>query len=198
MGVPPRPCGRHRAGPWIKRAPIVVLLLVLFTGARAETGAQRWLLVDTAQSSLTVIDGDRPQLTLHNLAIGRYGTSRSKQRGDNKTPLGRFRITRIDRDTSFHRFLGLDYPDAERARRGLYAELISGAQYRAILAAHRDGRTPPQDTPLGGHIGIHGVGQGDARLHEMANWTQGCVALSNEQIDTLLSWVRVGMAVEIR
>ena len=155
-------------------------------------------MVDTGKLTLTVMDGEWPQLTFHNLAVGRYGTSQAKRRGDHTTPLGRFRITAIDRDAAFHRFIQLNYPDVRRADQAYRQGVISGSVHQAILAAHRRGTTPPQNTALGGHIGIHGLGLGDPRLHQSMNWTKGCVALTNEQIDTLLTWVHVGMVVEIR
>jgi hypothetical protein len=199
---------RCRGGVTLATAPdsrwlAVVLAGMLFVLVAAATASpslatERWLLVDTRELTLTVMDGDRPQLTLHDLAIGRYGSSRDKRRGDNTTPLGRFRITHIERDAHFHRFIGLDYPGVEHAERGYLAGVIGRDERRAILAAHRRGTPPPQNTALGGHIGIHGLGKGDPQLHELMNWTKGCVALSNEQVDTLVSWVRVGMMVEIR
>lgn len=173
------------------------MLLVLATPAAAADGERR-LVVDTQQLTLTVMDGELPQLTLHNLAIGRYGASEAKRRGDNTTPLGRFRITGIERASGFHRFIQLNYPDAVRTERAYREGLIGAAEYRAILAAHRRGVTPPQRTALGGRIGIHGLGQGDPELHRTMNWTRGCVALTDEQIDTLLRWVRIGMMVEVR
>lgn len=183
---------------WLLRAVACAgMLLVLVTPA-AAADTERWLLVDTQKLTLTVMDGELPQLTLHNLAIGRYGASAAKRRGDNTTPLGRFRITGIERDSGFHRFIQLDYPDVVRTERAYRAGVIGAAEYRAILAAHRRGVTPPQGTALGGHIGIHGLGEGDPVLHRTMNWTRGCVALTDQQIDTLLPWVHVGMVVEIR
>lgn len=173
------------------------MLLVLATPA-AATESERWLLVDTQKLTLAVMHGEWPQLTLHNLSIGRYGASQAKRRGDNTTPLGRFRITGIERDSGFHRFIQLDYPDVARAEQAYRDSVITDAEHRAILAAHRRGVTPPQHTALGGRIGIHGLGKGDPDLHRALNWTRGCVALTNKQIDTLLRWVRVGMVVEIR
>lgn len=174
------------------------LIFMLSAPIASAEDAGRWLLVDTHALTLTVMDGEWPQLTLHNLAIGRYGTSPMKRRGDNTTPLGRFRIIRLDRQAAFHRFIGLDYPGVDLAEAAYRQGVISDTQHKAIIAAHRRGETPPQDTALGGHIGIHGIGRGDPALHQSMNWTKGCVALTNEQIDTLLSWVRVGMVVEIR
>ena len=175
----------------------LLVLLVALLPAPASA-AQPWLLIDTEALTLTVMRDERPQLTLHNLAIGRYGSTAEKYRGDNMTPLGRFRITHVERDTRFHRFAGLSYPDAERAQRGRRQGDVSAPELQAILAAHRRGRAPPQDTTLGGHIGIHGLGDADPKLHETMNWTRGCVALTDRQIDSLLPWLHVGMTVEIR
>lgn len=68
----------------------------------------------------------------------------------------------------------------------------------AIRRAHKRGEVPPQNTGLGGLIGIHGIGAGDADMHREYNWTNGCVALTNEEIDRLVEWVDVGTLVEIR
>lgn len=177
---------------------LAVLLLGLSVTVAAAPDAGRWLLVDTQALTLTVMDGERPQMTLHNIAIGRFGTGADKLRGDNLTPLGRFRVTAVRRDAGFHRFIALDYPGVERARRAHSDGVIGDSTYQAILAAHRRGKQPPQGTALGGAIGIHGLGRADPGVHEVMNWTRGCVAISDEQIDTLLSWLHVGMTVEIR
>lgn len=177
---------------------ISALLGVLLAVQPVPVKAERWVLVNTRALTVTVMDDQRPQITLHNLSIGRYGTSRTKRRGDNSTPLGRFRITRINRNATFHRFIGLSYPDAVRAELALGDGTISVEQFRAIRRAHQQSVAPPQTTPLGGFIGIHGLGGADPGVHQTMNWTKGCVALTNAQIDTLLLWVDVGMAVEIR
>lgn len=189
---------------WIGRARVMIasllvsIALVAFPSDKADAPVESWVLVNTATLTLTVMQGDRPQMTLHNLAVGRFGTSSEKQQGDNRTPLGRFRVTGIERDTRFYRFIRLSYPDAARAERARRRGDISQDQWESILAAHRRGALPPQDTALGGHIGIHGLGGGDAALHEVVNWTKGCVALTDRQVDSLLPWIEVGTIVEIR
>jgi murein L,D-transpeptidase YafK len=186
------------SSPPLARLVCACLVLLLASAAAAGAAAERWLLVDTATMTLSVMHGEQPQMTLHDIAIGRYGTSQHKRRGDNTTPLGRFRVTRIDRDAGFHRFIGLDYPDPDRAQQGYREGVISQRELQIIVGAHRRGDPPPQNTALGGQIGIHGIGRGDPALHEAMNWTRGCVALTNEQVDTLLSWIRIGMTVVIR
>jgi murein L,D-transpeptidase YafK len=173
--------------------------LIASAAPAADSGAKagRWLLVDTEALTLTVMQGERPQLTLHNIAIGRYGTTADKRRGDNRTPLGHFRIMQIRRDSDFHRFIALAYPGAEQAEGAYRAGAIGRHELQAILGAHRAGRMPPQNTALGGRIGIHGLGRGDPAVHELLNWTRGCIAVTDEQLDTLLPWIRVGITVEI-
>jgi murein L,D-transpeptidase YafK len=171
---------------WVVSAP----------GLTSDAGL--WLLVDTGGQTLTVMRGGDPVETLANIAIGRYGASRTKRRGDNTTPKGRFRVTRVNQDSDFYRFIGLDYPDVPRARQAHEAGEIGSTALQRILRAHARGESPPQDTALGGHIGIHGLGRGDPRVHETMNWTRGCVALTDRQMDTLLRWVGTGMTVEIR
>lgn len=169
---------------------------MLFPGSLVA--ASDWLLVDSGAQTLEVMRGDRPIMTLRNIAVGRSGTSREKRRGDNKTPLGRFRITAVRKSDAFYRFIALDYPGIADAQQAFRKGVISAAVRDRILDAHHRGRLPPQDTQLGGQIGIHGLGRGDPAIHETLNWTRGCVALTDQQTDELMSWISVGMTVEIR
>jgi len=186
--------------PRLLRACILFLCLLPAVPVASDSGPEKepWLLVDTAGLTLTVMRDGQPEMTLHNIAIGRYGASPEKRRGDNNTPLGRFRVAWIKRNSGFHRFIGLDYPDVERAEKGYQEGVISKRELQTILSAHRLGKRPPQGTALGGQIGIHGLGQADPRLHESMNWTRGCVAVTDRQVDALLRWVRIGTTVEIR
>jgi murein L,D-transpeptidase YafK len=177
-----------------------LLVVCALSQARAEEGqgAEPWLLVDTVNLKLMVIEAGRPVRTFEGISIGRYGATRDRSRGDNRTPVGRFRIAWISDESAFHRFLGLDYPDLKTARRAYAEGRISESDWQVIRAAHRQGEVPPQDTPLGGQIGIHGIGQGSPEIHGSYNWTNGCVALTNEEMDELMQWVHIGTRVEIR
>ena len=157
-----------------------------------------WLRVDTQKATLSVMKGDKPQEVFRNIAIGRYGKTYYKKKGDHKTPLGRFIIAWIPVKSRYHRFLGLNYPDLDRADRALVDGEITEAQWQTIRRASEAKLRPPQDTSLGGFIGIHGTGAGDPEIHGHYNWTSGCIALTNDQIDRLANWVRIGTPVEIR
>jgi murein L,D-transpeptidase YafK len=181
------------------RLRVAVLVLALSLGLEAPHAVQpSWILIDTTEQTLSIMQGDSPTMRLFGIAIGRYGTTTEKRQGDNMTPLGRYRINEIRDGDAFHRFVALDYPGVDRAEAGLRSGLIDQATRDRIVSAHRNHRSPPQTTGLGGHIGIHGLGGADPEVHASMNWTRGCVALTNTQIDALLPWLRVGMAVEIR
>ncbi|MGB5278550.1 MAG: L,D-transpeptidase [Gammaproteobacteria bacterium] len=177
---------------------ILSILLVMPADAAANRDRDIWILVDTQAMVLSVLEGNRARRTYNEIAIGRAGTTQNKVSGDSKTPLGDFRLVRIAPSDVFHRFLGIDYPTLAHAERGLRAGTIGREHYNAIQQALKAKAIPPQETPLGGYIGIHGVGAGDPAVHQNFNWTQGCIALTNRQIDDLSKWVYLGMRVVIR
>jgi lipoprotein-anchoring transpeptidase ErfK/SrfK len=181
----------------LTRFILLLLMLTVMPAAPAGDG-EIWVLVDTRAMRLTVFQGDSVLRVYEDISIGRGGTTADKSKDDEKTPLGEYRIARIAKETPFHRFYGLDYPTPEQAQRALQAGVINERQYRRIRAAMRRGEAPPQDTPLGGYLGIHGVGAGDLRIHENFNWTNGCIALSNEQIDDMAQWIKIGTRVVVR
>ena len=177
---------------------LLAVSLLLLPGGVSFAADDIRVVVDTDKLTLSVLRGDRVMVRFEDIAIGRYGKTYFKRRGDSKTPLGRFRIGWMKQDSRYYRFLGLDYPDLASADRALVDGRISEPDWQAIRIATAAGKTPPQNTPLGGFIGIHGVGAGDLAVHAQYNWTNGCVALTNGQLDRLLRWVEIGTPVEIR
>jgi len=179
----------------------IVFILILPAGASANeiwnSTNEIWIDVDTTEHTLTVMKGGRTKKVFENIAIGRYGTTWNKRTLDDKTPLGKFRIGWINEKSRYYRFFGLDYPDRETAWRALEDNVISEETWLSILRASNQGRTPPQNTELGGYIGIHGIGRGDPEIHDQFHWTNGCIALTNEQIDQLGRWLKPGVWVKI-
>lgn len=164
----------------------------------ASVSAEPWVLVDTRADKLTVIDENGPLEVFDNIALGVRGAARKHRRGDETTPVGSFKVTHFNPASRFHLFIGLDYPNLEHAQIAYWEKRIDQKTYERIISAIKSGKPPPQDTPLGGYIGIHGVGAGDPRVHANFNWTNGCVAVSNEQIVRLAKWIKIGTRVEIR
>jgi murein L,D-transpeptidase YafK len=184
---------RRCLGAWI----VAVILGVSATAWAG--GGQPWVLVDTEALTLTVLSAENHVLVrFHNISIGSGGAAESHRRGDETTPRGVFHVAWVDRQSRFGTFYGLDYPSARIARRAYLDGDISETELDAIIRALRQHRTPPQNTPLGGQLGIHGIGRGDPSVQQAVNWTDGCVALSNQQIRRLSRWMDIGTRVVIR
>jgi murein L,D-transpeptidase YafK len=157
-----------------------------------------WLAVDTRPHLLTVMEGDKPVEIFEKIAIGRRGSGYQKSRGDDKTPLGNYRIGWVNENSRYHRFYGFSYPNRDNAERAFQSGLIGPNAYQSILRASAGDSIPPQDTALGGQIGIHGLGSANPRVHQIFDWTHGCIAMTNEQIDRLSHWIRRGTLVVVR
>ncbi len=171
--------------------------LGLYT-ALAHADPATWLLVEADAGTLTVMQGKAVVDKFSHVALGRGGTTKERQRGDDSTPLGEFHIAWINRKSQFHLFFGLDFPTLQEADQAYREKRINRDTYYSIIDALREQRLPPQNTPLGGRIGIHGLGHGDPTIHREFNWTKGCVALTNPEIDRLARWVQIGTRVVIR
>jgi murein L,D-transpeptidase YafK len=176
--------------------PILVLLLSLFWSISAAA-EETWILIDTGELTLSVMRGEEEMYQFSNISIGRNGVTAQKIIGDQRTPLGTFRIVRINPESRYYKFFGLDYPSLQYAQRAFETGVIDDKFLDAIRTAHEQGREPPADTPLGGYIGIHGLGNGDVAFHQDFNWTEGCIALSNEEVDELEKWVGLNTLVVI-
>lgn len=122
------------------------------------------------------------------LAAG-YRPGTKQRQGDLRTPEGWYRTS--DRPWSrFYHALTIDYPAVRDASRGLASGLVSQAQHDAIVQAQREGRLPPMGTPLGGQILIHGGGSG-------RDWTLGCIALEDEDIDALRAALPASLRTDV-
>jgi murein L,D-transpeptidase YafK len=127
----------------------------------------------------------------YRVGLGSSPVADKKIEGDGATPEGEFYVFVKNPKSNFYLSLGMSYPNVEDAKRGLRDGLISREQHDAIVEAIKRKATPPQYTPLGGLIYIHGGGAG-------SDWTRGCVALENENMKELYDLVEVGTPVTIK
>lgn len=157
------------------------------------------ILIDTKTFSLTVLSAsNRPLARFRNISLGSGGISDTHLAGDATTPLGTFHVAWINPHSRFRIFFGLDYPTRSDGARALALGILDRTDYEAILSAHSHGYLPPQDTALGGEIGIHGIGEGNPEIHRHINWTKGCIALPNADAVALGKWIHIGTKVIIR
>ncbi len=170
------------------------------SGTDARLAGARVVVVRKAARRLMVYDGGRLSVdaaghpacwpvALGVDAAGVHPTGPKRRRGDRRTPEGWYRTS--DKPvSSFYHAIRVHYPNAEDVRLGVSAGLLDAARERAALAALAAGRVPPQDTRLGGEILLHGGGAS-------TDWTWGCIALEDADIDALRALLPTGMATDL-
>jgi murein L,D-transpeptidase YafK len=148
------------------------------------------IIVKKAERKLFLYSGNKLVRTFR-IGLGLSPVGDKVRQGDRRTPEGDFYIFTKNEKSAFYLSLGISYPNAAHAERGLRDNLITKAQYNTIVEALEALKAPPQNTKLGGDIYIHGNG---AR----SDWTWGCVALENDDIRDLFNAVPVGTPVTIK
>lgn len=147
------------------------------------------IVVRKAARRLTLFSGGEAVRT-YGVVLGFAPEGDKVRQGDGRTPEGTFYVCVKNDKSNFYLSLGLTYPDAEDAARGLRDGLITRQQHDRIARAAKRKAKPPWDTALGGEIFIHGGGTS-------SDWTAGCVALENAHIKELFDSVPMGTPVRI-
>lgn|ERR1035438_5149279 len=124
------------------------------------------------------------------VGLGHRGLADKRVSGDHLTPEGRFYVCSRSSQSAYHLFLGISYPSADSADRGYRDGLISKRERETILAAKKRHACPPWNTPLGGTVGIHGSGSS-------SDWTWGCVALEDADVDEIWASCPLGTPIVI-
>ena len=148
------------------------------------------IVVQKGERALTLCDGELPAARMH-IALGRDASGPKARSGDMRTPEGVYAVCVRNEKSKYRLALGLNYPNAGDAARGLAEGIINQTQSDAIVWAIQSGQRPPWDTAMGGEIMIHGGGSG-------RDWTAGCVALDDDCIEYLWKFAPLGTIVEIK
>lgn len=133
--------------------------------------------------------------------FGRNNSDIKESAKDFATPRGHYKICRITSNTKYYKCFRLNYPNETDAAEAFKKKIISKKEYLKIIHSLDENGCPPQTTYLGGRIGIHGIGKYDfifKNLPFVFNWTNGSIALSNEDIDELSRVVKIGTPVIIK
>ncbi len=174
---------------------LFALFCVSISSAAPYSGT--WIRVDTQAWTTEVWHGNERQHVFERVAFGRGGISDLHLNGDRTTPRGEFRVIRINNESRFHVFIGLDYPTLTHIDKARRRGLMDEYEYRHALDHGARHGYFPQDGTLGGYIGFHGIGEGDPEIHERFHWTQGCIAMTNEQIEQFQAHIKIGTRVLI-
>jgi len=166
-----------------------------------SASANEYQLLVSKKNNELIVEKSGQIVKKYHIASGKGGKGTKRLRGDSKTPLGRYRVASVKESSRFHFFIQLDYPNLIDAWYGYKNEIIDANNFKRIATAYKKREAPPQDTELGGFIGIHGLGitnEEKLNIHESFNWTEGCIALTNEEINELKNFIAIGTQVIIR
>ncbi|PZO66426.1 MAG: hypothetical protein DI498_07210 [Paracoccus denitrificans] len=164
---------------WVGRA--VGLALILGLAACAPSKFKTYngppvtqLVVNKNARQLLVYSGNT-LLQVHNVGLGTEPIGHKQFSMDGKTPEGDYLIDRRNPNSRYHLSLGVSYPNEAD-----------------IAYAVSQGRDP------GGDIFIHGRGpEGNIFARSKRDWTVGCVAVTDEEMEMLYAMVRDGTPIRI-
>ncbi len=148
------------------------------------------IIVHKADRLLYIYDDDALVASM-NIALGFTPKGHKQREGDGKTPEGEYTICYRNENSRYYLSLGISYPNLDDATKAYEENAISEGQYKAIKKAHEYGQAPLWNTALGGEIMIHGHGT-------KSDWTAGCIAVENEDMDYLWSNCPIGTPVIIK
>jgi murein L,D-transpeptidase YafK len=140
-------------------------------------GAVDRVVVEKSKRTMTLLKQDR-EVRTYKIALGRDPVGPKVRQGDNRTPEGVYYVDYKVRNSAYHRALHLSYPNPDDVERA-----------RAL------------GVPPGGSIMIHGMKNdhlwmGDVQY--LFNWTNGCIALTNREIEEVWDLISPWTPVEIR
>ena len=150
---------------------------------RSKPVGELYLIVDKSDYELKVYDEDGWYAT-YPVVFGNKDLSDKLIEGDRRTPEGTFKILSKKPHQKWHKMFMLDYPTPESWAK------FKDRKAKGII---------PQSAKIGGGIAIHGTWPHDELVvDDFTNWTNGCVALKNEDLDELDGIVDIGTKVIIQ
>jgi murein L,D-transpeptidase YafK len=136
-----------------------------------------YLLVKKSKRQLAVYASHK-LLKTYQISLGDSPVGDKEVEGDEKTPEGIYTINAKNQNSGYHKNLGVSYPNKED-----------------IAKAKTLGKLP------GGDIKIHGIRNKlgfIGKLQRLFDWTNGCMALTNNEVDELYFAVKIGTRIDIR
>ncbi len=147
---------------------------------------EKKLLSNAKVDSIVVLKSKRKLLVYSNgqllktytVSLGGQPIGKKEYEGDMKTPEGSYIIYDKTPNSGYHKNLGVSYPSPDDIEN---AKLLG--------------------KPAGGQIKIHGLRNGQGfigKFHRWTDWTHGCIAMTNKEIDELYNAVDIGTNIEIK
>jgi murein L,D-transpeptidase YafK len=160
-----------------RRIHLLIFMIAALRCVAATTAQADKIVIVKSVRTMTLLSGPKV-LKTYKVALGGVPAGPKRVEGDHKTPEGNYVIDAKNSRSQFHLSLHISYPSAADREN-----------------AHKLGSRP------GGAIMIHGLARPFAylgSLHRQTDWTDGCVAVTNAEIEEIWKLVPVGTRVEIR
>ena len=151
----------------------ILLLLLLSCAVIADVDMVK---VDKSENKMYLLEGKKVTRVYH-VALGASPKGHKQKEGDKKTPEGKYTLDYKKKDSSFYRAMHISYPNA-----------------RDQENARKLGVSP------GGFIMVHGQKNWLGWLSfftQNFNWTNGCIALTNTEMDEFMDLVKIGTPIQI-
>lgn len=169
----------------MKKTIIYIILLIIFGLVGFYFWPEKSLDTSKQIDKIQVIKHERKLVVISNgeelktykISLGKEPIGKKEFEGDKKTPEGIYYINDKNPNSGYHLNLGISYPNTEDRK---HAEKIN--------------KRP------GGLIKIHGLKNGFGfigKFHRLFDWTLGCIALTNKEIEELYENVPIGTEIEI-
>lgn len=191
---------------WVASLTAAALLLcysmVMADGERSELPRSKIVVFKERQILEFFLDGNL--VKKYRVCLGTSPKGPKRMLGDSKTPEGDYFVCYKSTASRFHRFLGISYPGQQDAQEAFEKGFISLDDRDSIISRIRGGRIPPWETKMGGWVGIHGYPTEEYQnkwalllFPKPHNWTDGCIAMWNFEIEELFPKVSLGTPVSI-
>lgn len=172
----------------------IFLSFFLFLSLASFTRAERLIIIEKTSRTLYLYQ-DGSILKAFPISLGFNPISPKTRRGDGATPEGLYYVNDKHPSKKYYLFVGISYPNLKDIESARWRGELSPTEYEVCLAELKHGG---RSCPLGNSIGIHGGGvfrkgpQGYER-----DWTHGCIALDDPDVQQVYRFARIGTPVLI-
>lgn len=162
----------------MKKIILIFLLMVCVPVAAYATEVATKIVVYKSQRKMELWGKDAVRIKTYKVALGGNPKGPKTEQGDRKTPEGIYKIAGRNAASQYHRSLRISYPNAQD---------MAQAKKRGVLP--------------GGDIMIHGLPNGQGWIgaaHLAHDWTDGCIAVTDKEIEEIWRLVPDGTPIDIR
>lgn len=184
---------------------IINSFFILFFIFSLNVFAEKKIIVIKSEYKLYLYENDKIKKT-YEIGLSQEPIGNKEKKGDNKMPEGEYEIIQKAKgpfEGKWGHYLGkrwmrINYPNLKDAEKGLKNKKISQKEFDSLKKAYKEKTTPPNNTYLGGGIGIHGWLESDWEEEDNRDLSWGCIVMHNKDIEELYDLIKVGIKIIIK